>query len=260
MTMMAEVPRAQERTAMPTSSIRVLLPVKELAQVKRRLAAILTAEERQTLVLTMLRDVIAAVQETGLEATVLSPDPRVLMVAQEAGAATISEDPRAASLNAALEQTIATTGADARAVLVILPDTPLVTADEIQCLLAALPGRSRHGGSGACNDRRKGSALQPGPPTLVLAPDRAGRGTNALVAFPPSTIPLAFGVNSLACHLRTAEAHGILTRVCHLSGLGLDVDQPEDLAAVAAVPGSRLTQRLLLQLRISERINTPRER
>jgi 2-phospho-L-lactate guanylyltransferase (CobY/MobA/RfbA family) len=256
--MVAGVP-GSESAVNPLASIRVLLPVKELTDVKRRLAAVLSREERRTLVLTMLRDVTTAVHAAGLEAAVLSPDAGVLAFARGAGASTIREEPGAAGLSAALERAIADECALAGAVLVILPDTPLVTADELAVLIAALPG-----GLASCrpDGSRDAGAISPTWhfPAIVLAPDRAGRGTNALLTCPPSVVPLGYGKDSLAGHLRAAESRGVLTRICHLPALALDVDEPEDLAAVAAAPGKTLTQRYLRQIRIRERIKSRGER
>jgi 2-phospho-L-lactate guanylyltransferase (CobY/MobA/RfbA family) len=253
--MMATVTREAQGSTIPLASVRVLLPVKELAEVKLRLAAVLTREERRTLVLTMLRDVLAAVREAGLAGAVLSPDPGVLAFARGAGATIIEEHPRAATLSAALERAIATAYADASAVLVILPDTPLVTAGELATLIAALPVSTPRCRSDPASGGHGSSSTQPFP-AMVLAPDRARRGTNALLACPPAAVPLGFGTDSLARHIQAAEARGVANRICRLPGLGLDVDDPDDLAAVSAAPGATLTQRFLRQLHIPEGIKS----
>jgi 2-phospho-L-lactate guanylyltransferase len=252
MAVMATATREAPGSAIPLSSVRVLLPVKELAEVKLRLAAVLTREERRTLVLTMLRDVLAVVGEAGLEGAVLSPDPGVLAFARGTGATVIAEHPRAATLSAALERAMATACADASAVLVILPDTPLVTADELATLIAALPVSTPRCRSDPTSSGHGRSSTQP-LPAIVLAPDRAGRGTNALLACPPAAVPLGFGTDSFSYHLQAAKEGRVATEICPLPGLGLDIDEPDDLAAVAAAPGATLTQRFLRQIRIGDR-------
>jgi 2-phospho-L-lactate guanylyltransferase len=63
----------------------------------------------------------------------------------------------------------------------------------------------------------------------VVAPDRRGTGTNALLVRPPGLIPYRFGENSLDKHLEEAEAAGAEAHVYESDTLGLDVDIPADL-------------------------------
>jgi hypothetical protein len=69
-------------------------------------------------------------------------------------------------------------------------------------------------------------------PTVVLAPDRHERGTNALLLRPPDAIPFAFGPDSLARHQAVATARGLPVRLYYAPGTALDLDTPEDLAAL----------------------------
>lgn len=231
----------------PPLAVHVLLPVKDLTAAKRRLAPILAPHERRALVLTMLRDVIAAVHAGGLEVSVLSPDATVRACARAAGARAIPEQPPTGSLNAALHGAISRHYAEADAVLVILPDTPLVTPDEVATLVRAL--RSSAGcGVGSL----AGGAVR--RPAAVLAPDGSGRGTNALLCAPPDALPPRFGPDSLMRHRAAARQRGVASRVCQLPGLALDADGPEQLAALLRAPGNTRTQQLLRELRIDERI------
>ena len=65
-------------------------------------------------------------------------------------------------------------------------------------------------------------------------PDRHGTGTNALVLSPPDAIEPSFGPDSLERHVAAAEAAGVPHRVEEVPGLALDVDTPDDLAALGA--------------------------
>src|SRR4051794_21823805 len=119
---------AQSSAAPTALRIPVLLPVKQLGTAKRRLAGILSPTERADLVLAMLSDVMVAVRGAALEAFVLSPDPRVIAHAEAAETGTIAERPRLGSLSRALEWACAQLAARSDAVLVVLPDVPLITA------------------------------------------------------------------------------------------------------------------------------------
>jgi 2-phospho-L-lactate/phosphoenolpyruvate guanylyltransferase len=102
-------------------------------------------------------------------------------------------------------------------VLLVPGDTPLVEPGELAGLIA--------GGAG-----------------VVIVPDRHGTGTNALVLSPPDAIEPAFGPGSFARHVAAAEAADVPHRVEGVPGLALDVDTPDDLAALAAALGSRRGQ------------------
>jgi coenzyme F420-0:L-glutamate ligase/coenzyme F420-1:gamma-L-glutamate ligase len=70
------------------------------------------------------------------------------------------------------------------------------------------------------------------PPAAVFVPSRSGLGTNAACLAPPDAVPLRFGEPSFADHLAAARARGIDAVVLPLPGAGLDIDRPEDLAAL----------------------------
>jgi 2-phospho-L-lactate guanylyltransferase len=72
-----------------------------------------------------------------------------------------------------------------------------------------------------------------GRPSVVLAPDRHGRGTNALLLDPPDVIDPAFGGDSRAGHAWLASsAEAAFVEVPDV--LGLDVDTPDDLLLAEA--------------------------
>jgi 2-phospho-L-lactate guanylyltransferase len=85
----------------------------------------------------------------------------------------------------------------------------------------------------------------------VIVPDRHGPGTNALVLTPPGVMEPAFGEGSFARHAARARAAGATLKVADVRSLGLDVDTPDDLAALrralAAWPGGAQRTRALLE-------------
>ena len=86
---------------------------------------------------------------------------------------------------------------------------------------------------------------------VVIVPDRHGAGTNALLLSPPDAIEPSFGPGSFARHAARAREAGVSTRVAALPSLGLDVDTPDDLAALrsalATRPGGAPRTRALLE-------------
>ena len=81
-------------------------------------------------------------------------------------------------------------------------------------------------------DPQELSALLAGGGDVVIVPDRHGSGTNALLLEPPTIVAPSFGAGSFARHAALARAAGAEVKVRELPSLGLDVDTPDDLAAL----------------------------
>ncbi len=181
-----------------------LVPAKPLCHAKQRLSGVLAPVERYELVEHMLAGVLGMLtQVSGLAG--------VAVVTRDdlpAGArAHRIEDP-GGGLNAACAHGLRTLGGwGADGALVIPGDVPLAEASEIECLLRALRERP-----------------------VVVVPDRHGRGTNALGLALPSGLAPGFGVNSFGRHMERARQAGLAASSLTLSGIGFDVDTPDDLA------------------------------
>jgi 2-phospho-L-lactate/phosphoenolpyruvate guanylyltransferase len=201
--------------ALPPASRRattVAIPVRAFDGAKSRLGAVLDAEERHDLVERLMRRAISAALATDgvSEVIVVSPDPEVLGVAAAAGARPVEQ--RSRGLNPSLQE--ARDAATGDRLLIVPADLPGVTPDALSRLLAA------------------GDAA--GSPSVVLAPDRHGRGTNALLLDPCDVIDPAFGGDSRAGHAWLASsADAAFVEVRDV--LGLDVDTPEDLLLASAL-------------------------
>jgi 2-phospho-L-lactate/phosphoenolpyruvate guanylyltransferase len=70
------------------------------------------------------------------------------------------------------------------------------------------------------------------PPVVVIAPDRHGNGTNALLLSPAGLIEYDFGENSFQRHCQRAKDVGARLEIVDLPTLGLDLDLPEDLELI----------------------------
>ena len=191
-----------------------IVPVKELAGAKQRLSGMFPPAFRRELVSIMLEDVLAAL--TGVAGlagvAVVTVDPVLEDLARRFGARVLAGGAREGHTGA-VTAGIRTLKAEGVAGMLTIPgDVPGVRAAEIDELLSA------HGSA----------------PAFAIVPAHDGRGSNAIVASPPDLVPLAFGNDSFLPHLAAARQRGIEPTVIRFEGIGLDIDNPEDLLAFAA--------------------------
>lgn len=182
------------------------VPVKEPARAKSRLAG--AVGDRGAFALAMLDRVLRAL--TGCpalaEIAVVSPDPGVLRYAASRGLATLAQD--GTGLNEACGLALSwaqSRGADA--LLVAHGDLPWLQPSDVSAMARALTG----------------------PRGIVLAPDRHGQGTNALLLAPPQAFGFAFGPASFRRHLEEARRLALDVAVHRSRGTEHDVDLPGDL-------------------------------
>jgi 2-phospho-L-lactate/phosphoenolpyruvate guanylyltransferase len=210
----------------------VAVPVKDLTHAKQRLMSVLSADERGELARAMLGDVLRALAAAGLERVwVVTRDPAAAAIARALGAEPVAEaENRGHTAAVALAQAEAARRG-AHVFLTVPGDVPCVTADEMRQIVDGV---------------REG--------TPVFVPSRSGLGTNGVALAPPDAMALTFGEPSFARHLEAACQRGLVPRVLTLPGLGLDVDAPEDLAALLAEPGATETRRLVARWRERARV------
>jgi 2-phospho-L-lactate/phosphoenolpyruvate guanylyltransferase len=189
-----------------------VLPVKSFANAKQRLGEAVGADDRQQLAAAMVGDVLAALRGIpGLDdVIVVTAEPTAATEAARIGA-TVVDDPAEQGQSAAANRGIDTALArGAERTLLVPGDCPALDRDEV----AELLGRATE------------------EPSVVIVPDRHGSGTNALLLTPPTAVEPSFGAGSFARHAALAHAAGATVKVCDLPSLGLDVDTPDDLAAL----------------------------
>jgi len=192
----------------------ILIPVKDLAQAKQRLAAMLPQETRTRLARAMLEDVFSAVgrMRTRVPVFVVSSDRDALAAARARGWECLPESVQhseSRSVDAA-SRMCAARGVTA---LLRLPiDIPLVRPADIEAVLAACPAA----------------------PSAVLVPSRSASGTNALVRTPPELFPSHFGPGSLHKHLEEAGRLRAYARLLRVPRIELDVDDEHDLQSLAS--------------------------
>ena len=196
---------------MAGGGVVALVPVRGLRSGKNRLAGDLTPEARTALTGRMLRGVIRAALDSGAVETVgvISPDPAALALAREIDPAVVPlpQDPGKPGLNAAVAA-----GRDwalrrgAAALLVLFGDLPLLSVEDVRGLVA--------------HDA-----------PLVLARDRHGAGTNALLLRldgEGARFRFQFGMGSYERHVAEAEGVGVEFVTSDAPGTAVDLDTPDD--------------------------------
>ena len=210
----------------------ILVPVKNLANAKQRLASVLSPEERLALAQAMCADVLQELARwRGRPAVaVVTGDPFARDLAARFDFEVIADAANPGETSAIEMATEECQRRGADRTLVVPADIPLLESSELQKIADSAPPRG-----------------------AVLVPDAAGRGTNAALRAPADLFPLRFGNDSFLPHLAAAKATGKPCVVLELPGIALDVDRPEDLKELAAANGERRSQRLVRSWNLDRR-------
>jgi 2-phospho-L-lactate guanylyltransferase len=202
----------------------LLIPVKSLTAAKQRLASALSQDRRSQLAEAMLRDVMTAAAGVlgHIDVALVTGDARARALAAEFNFLVI-EDTRNESETAAIEMATAWCEQRGYDTTVVVPgDIPLITSDELRCVLDAAPAEG-----------------------AVFVPAYDRRGSNCILRRPASIIPLRFGNDSFLPHCEAMRKTGRELVVLEMPGIGLDIDNPHELELLLQRPGSTNAQRLL---------------
>lgn len=212
-------------------SVCAVVPVKALSKSKTRLSAVLAPQERKTLTLTMLEDVLEALKSSVVSRVVtISCDSTVQSLARRFSAVYLSESQT--GLNQAIKQaTEYCIQKKARSVLVLAADLPLIIPEDISQMVE----------------------LGVEEPSVVISSSSNG-GTNALLQKPPNLIPACFGPNSFMEHVNRAMADRILTRSYHSFRVATDIDSIKDLKNFLSVESQTMSYRFLEQISLRDRL------
>lgn len=213
-----------------------VLPVKNLANAKTRLAPVLSPAERSALFRCMVQDVLAVA--TAVQAIdgvlVVTRDPEMGQIAAEFGAHVLEETANDGHSAAVARAASWLSARGENGFMQIPGDIPTVTIEELSDVLAA------HGtGHGRA---------------LTIVPSFDHDGSNCIVCTPPDLMELKFGNDSFRRHVDSARAAGIPCRIIERPGIALDIDNPLDLARLAAAPGNTRTHRFLEESGIGRRV------
>lgn len=204
----------------------ILLPVKNLAKAKQRLASALDQAARTELAQAMLTDVVAAIASfAGDEVALATSDPFAMELAGRYGFEVIRDEANVSETDAIEMATRVCEARGIKSTLVIPGDIPLIDASDIRAIYDASPDNG-----------------------AVLVPSRDKRGTNAVLRRPASLFPLRFGNDSFMPHLSAAIGTNRSCVVLSLPGIALDIDTPEDLRELAEAAGEKKSQVLARKL------------
>ena len=198
-----------------------MLPLRGFARGKTRLAGTLDGGARGRLNRQLLRHtlkVLARWMGSLERCIVVSPCARALHYAAQRGAGALAQPRPGSGLNAAVEYALRhVVRAGARRILILPCDLPGLSG----AALGALSARSA------------------AEPRVVIAPDRARSGTNALLFNAPARVRLNFGPDSLRLHRDSARERGWSHALCECPALMFDLDTPQDLSLWRTRGGSR---------------------
>jgi 2-phospho-L-lactate/phosphoenolpyruvate guanylyltransferase len=213
----------------------LLIPIKDPANAKTRLAPLLAPDERRRLAWAMFEDVsraIAGVTKADRVYLVSSFAPAI-EYAKQLGWDVLIEEAQAsesASIDWASRQ-LAERGIEA--VLRLPADLPLVRAGDIDALLG----------------------INTSMPAAILVPSHEGTGTNAILRTPPTLFPSRFGPNSLSLHKAEAAHVGIDCLIVNSERIALDVDEPIDLQPLIEFGRGTAAYSVLEAIDAIERLN-----
>ncbi|WP_370327272.1 2-phospho-L-lactate guanylyltransferase [Euzebya sp.] len=198
--------------------VTAVIPLKAVRASKTRMASALSPADRALLLRRTFERVVEAARAASSVTGIL------VVVGDHVGRSwatrrglDVLDEPPGGGLNAALAA--ADTHLGASATLVLPADLPLVSPEDLDVVVRALPG----------------------VPGVVVVPTGDG-GTGALVRAPGGVIPPRYGSGSADAHVAEARRRGVGCTVVTVAGLALDLDQPADIEAAggwSAVTGAR---------------------
>jgi len=201
----------------------ILVPVKNLASAKQRLASVLDQPSRTRLAQAMLHDVLATLHgwKGRAQVALVTGDAYAVELAQEYSFEIIPDPDNPGETGAIEMATRVCVERGVASTLVIPADIPLIRVWELEEIMKNAP--------------EEGS---------VLVPASDGRGTNAAFRRPANLFPLRFGNDSFKPHHAAAQATSKPCIVLNLPGIAVDVDNPSDLQQLISAPGETRAQRL----------------
>lgn len=214
----------------------ILVPIKNTASAKQRLASILDQPARTQLAQAMLTDVLSAVYDwrNRPKVGIVTSDPYATKLAHDYQFELIPDPYNPGETGAIEMATRVCVEAGEDSTLVIPADIPLIQPSELAEIYEHAPALGS-----------------------VLVPARDGRGTNAILRRPANLFPLRFGNDSFKPHHAAAQATGMSCIVLNLPGIAVDVDNPADLQQLLSLPGDTHAQRLAKSWKLPEPLFAP---
>ncbi len=173
---------------------------------------VLTPDQRKNINTKMLEHTLGECSNLHKVATlaVISLDEQVLSIAERYKAVTIQESSRSGLNAAAKTATEIALANDARGVLILPADLPLLKSNHLLALFEESTYEKQ----------------------MIITPDSKEYGTNAMLLFPPGMVEYCYGPNSFSLHTRQALEKGMSLIIHRNPCLEFDLDLPEDLIAL----------------------------
>jgi len=215
----------------------ILVPVKNLANAKQRLASMFEQSVRTELAHAMLQDVLDALAEAAVdEVGLVTSDPFAIKLAGQYGFGVIRDESNRSETDAIEMATQVCQSRGIETTLVIPGDIPLIEAFEIRAIYNFAPAKG-----------------------AVLVPAADKRGTNAVLRRPAALFSLRFGNDSFLPHQAAAIATNLPCIVLELPGIALDIDHPTDLQQLVKAAGERRSQVLARRFVAQNRVDAGNE-
>ena len=187
-----------------------LIPIKGFDRGKSRLSEVLPPSERAALTRELFDHVVAVLRAApsvdGIAAVSDSEDAR--QHAEALGVLALPDEDEGRGLAGVVDAALSELErCGATSALVCMGDLPELTVQDVESVARELEEVD-----------------------VVLVPDLLTQGTNVIAARPPSVLPSCLGhSDSLARHRARARDLGLTVSVQLRSGIGFDVDRPDDL-------------------------------
>ncbi|MHA1267377.1 MAG: 2-phospho-L-lactate guanylyltransferase [Candidatus Helarchaeota archaeon] len=210
-----------------------IIPIKSLRTGKKRLQSVLTPSERQTLILTLLQDVLNAATCSKFSNTTLIVTSDLELIKQIKKLAypnlAFLQEKSAQGTYQAVQYALKWCSKHPITSILIIPaDIPLIQANEIDDLIAL--GRSQN--------------------SIVLIPSVRKDGTNAFFQPFPSNVKVWYGPESFKKNLEYLSKNKLPHIILNKSSFALDIDLKEDLLHLLKVNSKSLTSQLVKTFKI----------
>lgn len=210
----------------------ILIPVKDLSKANNRLSSMLSQKDRTSLAYTMIEDVFESVSKSRMadRKVVVTMDVKAEEIALDYGFDVIREETQqgeSSSVDQAITECIKM---EAKSLLVIPGDAPLIKADDIDSVFKA----------------------ETDAPCVVMVPAADKLGTNAILRNPPDIIPSRFGHDSFNKHLDEAKKADAQIVTLDIPAIALDIDEPDDIEIFINFGSGTRTYKELLRLGIPD--------
>lgn len=211
----------------------VLVPVKRFSEANERLCATLSARQRKNLARVMLGDVLSSISlcKGADKAVLVTAEEEAMQMGRGFGMEIIPEKTQRSESSSVSFAMKKCSEMGAESVLVVPGDIPLAQGWEFDTVMKKDNGKSR----------------------VIIVPSRDGKGTNALMMRPPNLMSPSFGENSFSRHKKIVSEMGIDFVCLTLDGIGLDIDEPEDLEIFMAKGEKTQTHKYLCGLGIRKK-------